>query len=140
MDRLPEFYFRVRENGALVFRVDADNRYQRLDMRPVAHVNVRNGQIRPQGQAELSEADEAVIRTWMEARKATLARRAMDDIHRAIDHLNLTAQWAQARATEAELDEVTDALLLAMHDLRAVLVRRKSDRLSGEGGAPDDED
>jgi len=140
MDRLPEFYFRVRENGALVFRVDADNRHQRLDMRPIAHVNVRNGQIRPQGQTELSEADEAAIRAWMEGRNATLARRAMDDIHRSIDHLNLTAQWAQARATDAELDEVTDALLLAMHDLRAVLVRRKADRLSPGGPAPEDED
>jgi hypothetical protein len=27
------------------------------------------------------------------------------------------------------LEEVTDALLLAMHDLRTVLVRRKADRL-----------
>lgn len=139
MERLPEFYFRVRENGALVFRLDSDNRYQRLDMRPVAHVNVRNGQIRPQGQAELSEADEAAIRAWIEARNATLARRAMDDIHRAIDHLNLTAQWAQTRATDSELEEVTDALLLAMHDLRAVLVRRKSDRLE-HGGAAEEED
>ena len=29
-----------------------------------------------------------------------------------------------------QLDEVTDALLLAMHDLRAVLVRKRADRLS----------
>ena len=53
----------------------------------------------------------------------------MDDIHRAIDHLNLTAQWAQARATQDQLEEVTDALLLAMHDLRSVLVRKKADRV-----------
>ena len=140
MDRLPEFYFRVRENGALVFRVEADNRYQRLDMRPVAHVNVRNGQIRPQGPGELSEADEAAIRAWMEDRNATLARRSIDDIHRAIDHLNLTAQWAQARATDEELDAVSDALLLAMHDLRSVLVRRKADRLARGEPAEDDAD
>ncbi|MEN9408213.1 MAG: hypothetical protein RL216_187, partial [Pseudomonadota bacterium] len=66
----------------------------------------------------------------MTDRSATLARRDMDDIHRTIDHLNLTAQWAQSRASEADLDEVTDTLLLAMHDLRSVLVKRKADRIA----------
>ena len=67
---------------------------------------------------------------WMEERAATLAHRDIDDIHRAIDHMNLTAQWAQSRATDAQLDAVTDQLLLAMHDLRSVLVRKKADRLT----------
>ena len=65
----------------------------------------------------------------MEKRTALLARRDMDDIHRAVDYLNTTAHWANSRATDAQLDEVTDALLLAMHDLRSVLVRKKADRL-----------
>lgn len=43
--------------------------------------------------------------------------------------MNLTTQWAQSRATPEQLDQVTDALLLAMHDLRSVLVRKKADRL-----------
>ena len=54
------------------------------------------------------------------------------DILRTIDQLNLTAQWAQSRAAPEQLDAVTDALLLAMHDLRTVLVRRKAERLTGE--------
>ena len=29
---LPELYFRVRENGAVVFRVDTENRQRRIDM------------------------------------------------------------------------------------------------------------
>ena len=45
------------------------------------------------------------------------------------DYLNLTTHWAQSRATDEQLEEVTDALLLAMHDLRSVLVRKKADRL-----------
>jgi hypothetical protein len=65
----------------------------------------------------------------MEERQALLATRALDDIHRAVDHLNLTTQWAQSKATNAELEAVTDALLLAMHDLRTVLVRKKADRV-----------
>lgn len=126
---LPEYYFRVRENGAFVFRVDSENRQRRIDMDQIATVNIRNGEIKPQGQRSLSERDLTEIKSWMESRAATLAARDTDDIHRAIDHLNLTAHWANSRATDAQLEEVTDALLLAMHDLRSVLVRKKADRL-----------
>lgn len=128
---LPEYYFRVRENGALVFRVDIENRQRRIEMDQIATVNIRNGEVKPQGERKLSEADLAAIRGWMAERSALLAARDIDDILRAVDHLNLTTQWAQSRATDAQLDQVTDALLLAMHDLRSVLVRKKADRLSG---------
>ncbi|WP_299738018.1 hypothetical protein [uncultured Roseobacter sp.] len=129
---LPEYYFRVRENGAAVFRVDTENRQRRIEMDQIAVVNIRNGEIKPQGNRQLSEDDLGVIRDWMSERKALLATRDMDDIHRAIDHLNLTTQWAQSRATTAQLEDVTDDLLLAMHDLRSVLVRKKADRLMKE--------
>lgn len=127
---LPEYYFRIRENGASVFRVDTENRQRRIEMDQIANVNVNNGQIRAQGDRVLTERDMAVIRDWLAQRQALLARRDIDDIHRAIDHMNLTTQWAQSRATEAQLEEVTDALLLAMHDLRSVLVRKKAERLT----------
>lgn len=129
MTDLPPYYFRIKENGAAVFRVDTDNRQRRIEMEPIAVVNLRNGNIRPQGERALTEADQAAIREWIGRRQALMARREIDDIHRTIDHLNLTAQWAQSQATDAQLDEVTDALLLAMHDLRSVLVRRKAERL-----------
>jgi hypothetical protein len=126
---LPEYYFRIRENGAAVFRVDTENRQRRIEMDQIALVNVKNGEIKPHGDRVLSTDDMTVMRDWLALRQATLARRDIDDIHRAVDHLNLTAAWAQSKATDAQLDEVTDALLLAMHDLRTVLVRRKADRL-----------
>ncbi|SFR44703.1 hypothetical protein [Litoreibacter janthinus] len=126
---LPEFYFRVRENGATVFRVDTENRQRRIEMSEIAVVNIRNGQIKPHGDHELSEEELEVIQDWMEERLAVLATRDIDDIYRAIDYLNLTTHWAQTRAEEDQLDEVTDSLLLAMHDLRTVLVRKKADRL-----------
>ena len=130
---LPEYYFRVRENGALVFRVDAENRNRRIEMDPIAVINIRNGEIKPQGDRVLSDQDVARITQWMTDRVALLAHRDIDDILRAIDHMNLTTHWAQSRATDAQLDEVTDDLLLAMHDLRSVLVRKKADRLLKQG-------
>ncbi|WP_104018605.1 hypothetical protein [Roseovarius nitratireducens] len=129
---LPEYYFRVRENGAFVFRVDTENRQRRIDMDQIAVVNIRKGEIKPHGDRELTEADLAAIREWMAERQEIIAHRDIDDILRAVDYLNTTAHWAQSRATEEQLEQVTDALLLAMHDLRTVLVRKKADRLTRE--------
>lgn len=126
---LPDYYFRVRENGAFVFRVDTENRQRRIEMDQIAVINIRNGQIKPHGDRELSDEDMRVIEEWIEEREALLARRDIDDIHRAVDYLNTTTHWAQSRATDEQLEDVTDALLLAMHDLRSVLVRKKADRL-----------
>ena len=130
---LPDYYFRVRENGAAVFRLGTENRQRRIEMDEIATVNVKNGNIKPHGEVELTEADRAAIEEWLAARQAQLAMREVDDILRTVDHLNLTTQWAQSRATDAQLEAVTDQLLLAMHDLRSVLVRKKADRiLKGE--------
>lgn len=129
---LPDYYFRVRENGAAVFRLGTENRQRRIEMDEIATVNVKNGNIKPHGEVELTPTDRAAIGEWLAARQAQLAAREVDDILRTVDHLNLTTQWAQSRATDAQLEAVTDALLLAMHDLRSMLVRRKADRL-GKG-------
>ncbi|WP_339644196.1 hypothetical protein [Jannaschia helgolandensis] len=126
---LPPYYFRVKDNGALVFRVDAENRQRRLELNQIATININNGLVKPQGDTELTEADEDAIADWMVARTAELAARDIDDILRAVDHLNLTAHWVQSRATDAQLDAVTDRLLLAMHDLRTVLVKKRADRV-----------
>jgi hypothetical protein len=127
---LPPYYFRVRENGAAVFRVDAQNRHRQMQMDQIAVVNIRNGEIKPQGAHKLSPQDMAAIDEWVSQRRAVLAQRDIDDILRTVDHLNLTTHWAQSRASDAQLEAVTDALLLAMHDLRSLLVRKKAERLA----------
>ena len=130
MSDLPEYYFRIKENGAAVFRIDTNNRQRRIEMQEIASVNVRNGNVRPHGDRALSAEERALIADWIAERRAVLAERDLDDIHRAIDHLNLTTHWAQSRATDAQLEDFTDRLLLAMHDLRTVLVRQKADRMA----------
>jgi hypothetical protein len=130
MKELPEYYFRIRDNGAAVFRVDTENRQRRIEMEQIAIVNTNQGNFKPHSDHTLTEADEAAITAWMIDRQTQLAARDLDDIHRAVDTLNLTSQWAQSKATDAQLEDVTDQLLLAMHDLRSVLVRKNADRLS----------
>ena len=129
---LPEYYFRVRENGAMVFRVTAENRMRRIEMDQIAVVNVKNGDVKAHGDRVLSDADQHAIESWKAERQTQLAAREVDDILRTVDRLNLTAAWAQQRATPEELEAVSDALLLAMHDLRSVLVRKKSDRIKND--------
>ncbi|MBE1293514.1 MAG: hypothetical protein GJ677_13600 [Rhodobacteraceae bacterium] len=126
---LPDYYFRVRENGAMVFRVDTENRQRRIEMDQIAVINVKNGDVKPHGDTKLTKEDKAEIDAWMAARRALLDERTVDDILRTVDHLNLTAQWAQSKASPDQLEQITDTLLLAMHDLRSVLVRKKADRL-----------
>jgi hypothetical protein len=133
---LPDYYFRVRENGAAVFRVDTENRQRRIEMDQIAVINIKNGEVKPQGDRVLSEVDITQIEAWMAQRMALLAQRDIDDIHRAVDYLNITTQWVQSKATDEQLIGITDDLLLAMHDLRSLLVRKKADRLmSGQDAA-----
>ena len=129
---LPDLYFRIRENGAAVFRVDTDNPQRRIEMQQIAVVNAKNGEIRPHGERALSAAEREEIETWLKARRQVLASREGQTGQRTIEQLNLAAQWAQARASDEELEAVTDDLLMAMHDLRSILVRKKADR-SGLG-------
>jgi hypothetical protein len=129
---LPKYYFRTRENGAAVFRVDTENRQRRIEMEQIALVNIRNGEIKPHGDRKLTNDDIGAIRDLVEDRVQRLAWRDIDDILRTADHLNLTTQWAQSKATPEQLEAVTDQLLLAMHDLRSVLVRKKSEILMGK--------
>lgn len=126
---LPDYYFRVRDNGAVVFRVDTENRQRRIDMEEIATVNINNGKVKPHGDEALTAEEEALIASWVAERRAVLAARDVDDILRAVDHLNLTTQWAQSKASDDALEQVTDSLLMAMHDLRTVLVRKKAERI-----------
>ena len=128
-DPLPEFYFRIRENGASVFRVDSANRNRRMELIEIAMVNSRNGNIRPHGDHQLSEAERAAIASWLDARRQTLEAREAEAVQLCLEQLNLTAQWAQSRASAEQIAALSDDLLLAMHDLRNVLVRRKAEAL-----------
>ena len=98
-----ELYFRLRENGATVFHLAPSGRENRLDMAPIASVNLRNGEIKRQGGHNLSPEESDQIRAWIEARTALVARREIDDILRTVEHLNLTAHWVQTRASADDL-------------------------------------
>lgn len=129
MADIDNLFFRVRENGAAVFRVDSENRQRRLDMQQIAVVNIRNGEVKPHGDQVPTAAERNRIDAWMVARRKLIEERRIDDLRRTTDHLNLTAQWVQSKATDEQINQFADDLLMAMHDLRSAIVRRKADAL-----------
>lgn len=137
---LPGYYFRTRENGAAVFRVEVESRSQRMELVEIAAVNLKNGTLRPQGERALTPEDEAAIAEWVAARQAQLAARTLDDIDRAVDHLQQTAHWVQSKASAEEIARVATPLLLAMHDLRQVLIRKRAQALRGPGSEAEADD
>lgn len=126
---LPPLYFRIRENGAMVFRVDAENRNGRLELEPLAFANVRNGDIRVQGGREITDAERAEIEGWVAARQDLLAGRDSEIAANTVEAINAAAHWVQTKASDEEIDAAAEAMLLAMHDLRSQIVRRQADAL-----------
>lgn len=127
---VPDYFFRTRDIGASVFRVDSNNRHRRLEMEQIATINMRTGDVKPHGDRVLVAEDLQAINTWMADRKETQEWRQMDDILRTVDRISETAHWAQSKASDEQLDMVTDTLLMAMHDLRSVLVRKRANALA----------
>lgn len=125
----PEYYMRLRENGAAVFHIDLENRNRRIEMTQIAVINKQGG-VKPHADHVLTDADRAAIEKWQAERAVIAATRQIDDILRTVDHLNLTASWVQQKANDADLDAVTDTLLMAMHDLRQILVKKQAARLA----------
>ena len=129
---LPKLYFRVKDRGVLVFRIDSENRHKRIEMQHIAAVNFQNGIVRTHKNCQLSAAEETAIQSWLNKREKVSEERRIDDIFRTIDHLNMTAQWAQTQASDTQLEQVSGELLLAMHDLRRVLVEKQAKRIAGK--------
>ncbi|MGR3838926.1 MAG: hypothetical protein ACU0A2_11305 [Cognatishimia sp.] len=127
---LPELYFRLRDGGASVFRMVDDARNGRLDMEQVATINLRSGEIRLGKDKTLSESEQETVDAWLADRRESQPWRRLDRAMQVIEDINQTAHWAQTEASDKDLEGVSDALFLAMHDLRQVLVRRAADRMS----------
>jgi hypothetical protein len=130
MNKPSNLYFRTKDNGAAVFRVDIENRQKRLELQPIANLNLNKGQINQRAEYPPTAEEIIEIEAWITQRQDIVSKRQTDDIMRLIDELNSKAHWLQTKADDHTLDAVADDLLLAMHDLRSVIVRRKSEQLT----------
>lgn len=121
---IPELYFRIKDNGAHVFRVSVSDKDQRLKLEPLAVINQRTGDVKPQGKRKITRREQAEISAWLEVRRAHLEAQKDAEIDQLIERMNLLAQRASARAADAGLEAATPRLLMALHDLRSALTRK----------------
>ena len=110
---LPDYYFRIRENGAAVFRVDTENRQRRIEMDQIAVVNVKNGTVKPHGDVELTKADQTRIEEWLADRSRFawdgLRRQRLDRPYVRRDGKLEPSSWEEAFQVVADKIKGTDA-------------------------------
>ena len=73
-------FYRVRDNGAAVFRADTENCQHQLELVQIAVASIRNGNVKHQGEHMPTAAERNDIDAWIEERRKLLAARKVDDI------------------------------------------------------------
>ena len=122
----PQLYFRIREPGAAVFRVSAENQQKRMEMDLIAVANVRTGEIKSHGAGPNIDEREQ-IESWISDRRKSVPQRDQSELQALIESLNRSAQWLHSRANKKAVMEQAEDLLFALHDLRSVILHRMID-------------
>lgn len=118
----PELFFRRRERGAGVYRVETGNT-GRMDLQQIAIVKP-NGEVKPVGRHEPTEAEQALIADWISTETARQNARDAARMDRLLGELNMAAQWLQSEVPDSMIAENAQDLLLSIHDLRSTIVKR----------------
>ena len=116
------YYFRPRPGGAALLKISYDPRLKRSRLHRIAGVDA-SGQVRVVEGYTLSDAEQALIAQYLAQGNGLSGRAAQ-----AVAEIGHIAHWAQFRASAEELEGATEELLLAMQDLREVLVRKAAQR------------
>lgn len=122
MLELPNLYFRRKGAGAVVYRTDTGQQ-SRLDMQQIAILKP-NGEVKPHGKHMPTATELDEITNWHAARVSGQSQRDAANLDNLVTDMNATAQWVQSDATDGQIQDVTEPLLMAIHDLRSTLVRR----------------
>lgn len=117
------YFFRARPGGAMLLKITHDPRLRRSEMHRIAGVDRASGKITPSAGHELTKEEQGLIARWLDDAAARRDGRA-GKAAQAVADIGHIAHWAQFQASPEELAAITDDLLWAMQDLRAVLVRK----------------
>ena len=118
-----QLYFRHRENGVVVFRMEVANRQRRIELNQIASIS-QKGEITPHKRRPPTEAEMAEIAAWQTEWAARVEAEDLNTTEKFLVELNQFTDWVQRRADHAEIDAHSDPLLMAILDLRQVVVRR----------------
>lgn len=125
-----KLYYRIRKQGAVVFRMEVSNRQRRVELNQIAIINGK-GEIRPHNRRTPSDAEIVEIAAWWADWEHRKAQGDLTDTEDFMATLNQFTQWVEKEASQAEINAASDPLLLALLDLRQTIVRRLSETDSG---------
>ncbi len=125
-------FFRIKDNGATVFRVENEARQRRMDFQPIAEANTRNGDIKPRKDAGITDDERETIEAWIATRRSVLLAREASDAQMTLERINAAAGWYSSKPDPATADAIADEMLLALHDLRSAIVRFKSKAMDND--------
>ena len=114
----------MNPSGADVYRIDLQNRLRRLDLEKIAQIHLSKDIISKIDGITLSDEETADMRNWQKRRQDQLELRRQNDINRLVEAMNQAADWVQNEASAKQLENIQDQVLMAMHDLRATMVRK----------------
>ena len=121
-----QLYYRHRQNGVVVFRMEVANRQRRIELNQIASISKR-GEITPHKRHQPTEAELAEIEAWLADWQTRADSDDLNTTEKFLVELNQFTDWLQRRADHSEVDALSDPLLMAILDLRQVVVRRLSE-------------
>lgn len=127
-----KLYYRHRDKGVTVFRMEVANRQRRIELNQIASI-MRDGEIIPHKRRHPTEVELAEISVWWNNWLNRSEAGEITEIESFISQLNIFTDWLARRADHDDVDVQSDALLTALLDLRQVVVRRLSEDPTGDG-------
>ncbi len=122
---LPELYFRIKDNGASVYRVSKSSKSGRIEFSQIATAVLRNDKIKPHSDHELTDNEIEQITNWMASQKdnhlsdlAQVFRRISRDVNLATNLLS------SDNGAHKELNESINLLLLSLLDMQRATSQR----------------
>ena len=125
VDRHMQLYYRHRRNGVIVFRMEVANRQRRIELNQIATIS-SDGEITPHARRTPTEAELTEIRAWWTDWTSRGDENPLNETEAFLVELNRFTDWVQRHAPDAQVDAHSDPLLMALLDLRQVVVRRLS--------------
>jgi hypothetical protein len=129
-----ELYYRLVERGALVFRLDVSNRQRRIELTQIATIDAQgdvrpNGRpdVRPNGRQPATHDELASASAWWCDWQARRAKGHLTETECFRAEINRFTEWMAREARDDEISRLSDPLLMALLDLRQVVVRRLSE-------------
>ncbi|MEM7210870.1 MAG: hypothetical protein AAF479_03095 [Pseudomonadota bacterium] len=120
-----QLYYRHRQNGVTVFRMEVANRQRRIELNQIASI-LHDGRIVPHKRRPATDAELTEIEAWHADWKRRSGDEELTETEQFVAELNQFTDWVARRAPAEQVDRQSDLLLTALLDLRQTVVRRIS--------------